>query len=114
MHVLYKLLIHGVKCAETSNYPSHYLKFVFNSPFALQKQKAIKPKLFNTPVLYALNCSGAAIVYTNDSIYPKLNEVGNAAVKSTFDMFFKKPLQFMKAYKIAELSTYSLLIFFDL
>lgn len=28
--------------------------------------------------------------------------------------FLKKPLQFIKAYKIAELSTYSLLIFFDL
>lgn len=42
---------------------------------------------------------------------PKTDE--NALIRCTFDKFCDKPLKFLKAYKIADLSKYSLPIFLD-
>lgn len=46
---------------------------------------------------------GAVIVYIRQSIYPKLKEVENVWMMSTFDRFYEKPLPLLKRYKIADL-----------
>lgn len=53
-------------------------------------------------ILYTCIYSGAVIVYTRDSKYPKMKGVENAAIVSTFDGFCNKHLLFMKLYKIAD------------
>lgn len=75
----------------------------------MHKQKQ-KRKIFTTQVVSPdlFVCGHSVHTWFN---IPKTVE--NALIKCTFDRFCDKPLKFLKAYKIADLSKYSLPIFLD-
>lgn len=100
------------KREETKINPSPYYFIAFTlelSLLCINKNKKEKYSLYTSGKPWFIRVrSKCTCTWFN---IPKTVE--NALIKCTFDRFCDKPLKFLKAYKIADLSKYSLPIFLD-